>query len=211
MADVNLGDLGTDHEVAHALDLIVRNGRRDPRDEVVGLALDYLHAMIPANSRARALLLILTDNLDSYRRGLWSGAASITDFEPVADTAHLLRNWLDTAGLPRITRPRTAGELAEFAVALGVRGDWHEPDEQGICARPVVKPTSPRLAVTDGTLDNAGHSVLEQTVVIYQDRMPVAEVALATLFAWACDAGRPGPTPPAAGLAVIDDAATQAA
>lgn len=211
MADVNVGDLGTDREVAHALDLIVRNGRRDPRDEVVGLALDYLHAMIPANSHARALLLILTDNLDSYRRGLWSGASGITDFEPVADTVHLLRDWLDAAGLPCITRPCTVAELAELAAALGLRGDWHEPDEQGICARPVVKPTSPRFAVSGGTFDNTGHSVLEQTVVIYQDRMPVAEVALATLFAWACDAGRPGPTPPTAGLAVIGDAAAQAA
>lgn len=204
MADANLSDFGTDPEVAHALNLIVDYGRSDPADEVVRLALDYLRALIPPNSHARALLVTLADNLDSYRCGLWSDVSGIDDFGPVADTAHLLRDCLDTAGAPRVKRPRTAAELAEIAAELGVRSDWHEPDGRGVYTRQVRKPASSWLAVTDGSFDNAGSRVLEQTVVVYRDRIPVAEVVLATLFAWASAAGRPDLTPPAVHVAEVE-------
>jgi hypothetical protein len=103
---------------------------------------------------------------------------------------------------------QTRQQLVELAKTLGVRADWHEPDEQGITAD-----------VEGGTFDNAGfwptatvmgwvtasavtRSVLrtmrgvEQHVVLYKrvgpdddafaESEPVAVVNLATLFAWAC-------------------------
>ena len=73
-----------------------------------------------------------------------------------------------------------AGEL------LGVRPDWHEPDEQGL------------TATTHGvSFDNAGFwgqeyrggmsgtEFTEQYVTLHRDSQPVAHVNLATLFAWA--------------------------
>lgn len=77
-------------------------------------------------------------------------------------------------------------ELVELAGELGVRVDWHEPDEQGVTAS------------THGvTFDNAGfwgkpylssfdgHEFTEQYAVLYRGDEPVAAVNLATLFAWA--------------------------
>lgn len=79
-------------------------------------------------------------------------------------------------------------ELVALAKKLGVRSDWHEPDEQEVTAK--VKGTS---------FDNAfgGHGGAftpsdgrpwagEIVVVIHKDRKPVAQVNLATLFSWAC-------------------------
>lgn len=73
-------------------------------------------------------------------------------------------------------------DLVKLAEKLGVRPDWHEPDEQGV------------TATTHGvTFDNAGFwggglrglSRMERYVVIRKDGKPVAAVNLATLFAWA--------------------------
>lgn len=81
-------------------------------------------------------------------------------------------------------------ELVELARELGVRGDWHEPDEQEVSA-----------TVSGGRFDNAGFwpasdvsvqrypEVEELSVTLLRDGKPVAHVNLATLFAWAtgCD------------------------
>ena len=74
-------------------------------------------------------------------------------------------------------------QLLKLKDELGVRNDWHEPDEQGVDAR-----------VYGQSFDNAGfwgpslapyQSHTEQHVVLYKGGRPVAAVNLATLFAWA--------------------------
>jgi len=82
-------------------------------------------------------------------------------------------------------RIQTKAELVELARELGVRLDWHEPDEQDV------------TATTHGRyFDNAGpwgethrsrdgYDYTERYVKIHQNGKPVAVVNLATLFAWA--------------------------
>jgi hypothetical protein len=82
---------------------------------------------------------------------------------------------------PKLRLIHTRSELIDLHRELGLRADWHEPDEQDVTAR------------TEGsTFDNAGFwgvpgSALNQElhVVIYQQDRAVAAVNLATLFAWA--------------------------
>jgi hypothetical protein len=82
-------------------------------------------------------------------------------------------------------------ELVELAQELGVRPDWHEPDEQEVTA----------LCVGDD-FDNAGFwpagygcksgkggEVCEKHVVIWKDGHAVAAINLATLLAWASERG----------------------
>ena len=79
--------------------------------------------------------------------------------------------------MKRIT---TKAELIELAGKLGVRADWHEPDEQDVTATMHGK-----------SFDNAGfwpepRFVREEMyVTLWQYDEPVAHVNLATLFAWA--------------------------
>ncbi len=83
-------------------------------------------------------------------------------------------------------------ELEKLAVKLGVRQDWHEPDEQGLTAK-----------VFGRSFDNAGFwgsdymeknsavdKSMEMFVQLLQDKKPVAEINLATLFAYACQTGK---------------------
>lgn len=85
--------------------------------------------------------------------------------------------------MKRIT---TKAELVELARELGVRPDWHEPDEQEV------------TATTHGrTFDNAGcwgetyrstfdgYDYTERYIKLYKNGKAVAAVNLATLFAWA--------------------------
>jgi hypothetical protein len=79
--------------------------------------------------------------------------------------------------------------LIKLAKQLGVRPDWHEPDEEGVDAK-----------VFGNNFDNAGfwpkgsgaknfdgkEVVLEKHVVIYKDKKPVAAINLATLLSFAC-------------------------
>ncbi len=66
-------------------------------------------------------------------------------------------------------------ELKELAKQIGVRNDWHEPDEQDVDAR-----------VEIGTgFDNACGS--DMSVIISKDGVDVFKINLATLFAFACD------------------------
>lgn len=92
-----------------------------------------------------------------------------------------------------IKRIDTQDELVALAKELGVRRDWHEPDEREVTAE--VRGKSFDNAGFWGIRDEAdmlarsGHSgalAVEQYVVLYQDGQPVAEVNLATLFAFAC-------------------------
>ena len=93
-----------------------------------------------------------------------------------------------------IDRISTQDDLVALANRLGVRPDWHEPDEQDVTAQ-----------VHGGSFDNAGfwgkeeydcwvaeygharaNAGIEKWVTLWQHGRPVAEVNLATLFAWAC-------------------------
>lgn len=74
-------------------------------------------------------------------------------------------------------------DLVKLKSELGVRADWHEPDEMEVDAK-----------VFGASFDNAGFwgpnvnpylSYAEQHVVLYREGEPVAAVNLATLFAWA--------------------------
>jgi hypothetical protein len=79
-------------------------------------------------------------------------------------------------------RINTRADLIALAEELGVRPDWHEPDEQDVTA-----------TTHGGSFDNAGFwpadqvksAGVEQYVVLHKDGKPVAAVNLATLFAWA--------------------------
>jgi hypothetical protein len=82
----------------------------------------------------------------------------------------------------------TIEQLQEVAAQLGVRPDWHEPDEQKVTAR-----------FRGRIFDNAGHwprsrnhdvcpipsQIVEQYIELIQDGTVVAQVNLATLFAMA--------------------------
>ena len=91
-----------------------------------------------------------------------------------------------------IRRINSRDNLVALANELGVRRDWHEPDEQGVTAE--VRGKSFDNAGFWGIKDEAefltrhGHggvSAVEMYVTLYKDGEPVAEVDLATLFAFA--------------------------
>jgi hypothetical protein len=87
----------------------------------------------------------------------------------------------------------TRAELVELARELGVRQDWHEPDEQEITAVPAGDPLNFDNAFPAGYYygpDNRSelHIVLHR--MVWEDNAwrlgkPIAAVNLATLFAWA--------------------------
>ena len=112
--------------------------------------------------------------------------------------------------MSEIKRIRTRQDLVNLAKQLGVRTDWHEPDEQGLDA-----------VAFGGNFDNAGHWGLEHLsrrelelrsrlsdesdhigsavidideahlftemfIVLYRENRAIAEINLATLFAFAC-------------------------
>jgi hypothetical protein len=84
--------------------------------------------------------------------------------------------------MERIT---SRARFVALAGELGVRMDWHEPDEQEVTAK-----------VRGVSFDNAGtwphdrngetpREIVEMYVIIQQDGKDVAAVNLATLCAWA--------------------------
>lgn len=95
----------------------------------------------------------------------------------------------ESQDLPRPYRaivPQVTSLTALRAIAdrLGVRPDWHEPDEQAVTAE-----------VHGTNFDNAGHWAdnwsagklyEEMHVILFRDGEPVGAVNLAILFAWAC-------------------------
>ncbi len=85
---------------------------------------------------------------------------------------------------------RSRADLLDLARELGVRPDWHEPDNEDVEA-----------IVFGDTFDNAGFwgrrfrlekkqgflsADEEMNVLLVKNGEPVAEVNLATLFSWAC-------------------------
>lgn len=76
-------------------------------------------------------------------------------------------------------------QLVGLAKMLGMRRDWHEPDEQDVTAE-----------VRGSSFDNAGHwpedpdrggDYCEMYVVLKVEDEEVAAVNLATLLAWASE------------------------
>lgn len=76
-------------------------------------------------------------------------------------------------------------EFVALSRELGVRADWHEPDEQEVDVR-----------VYGRSFDNAGFwpqqatrplpgEIVERYIIFRKDDKPVAAVNLATLCAWA--------------------------
>ena len=107
-----------------------------------------------------------------------------------------------------LKRINTRAELQALAKELGVRDDWHEPDNQGVTVfgfglnfdnagfwglqHLATRETEARTCLHDAggntgewTMDDVDRFV-ETFVVIYQHGNAVAEVNLATLFAFAC-------------------------
>jgi hypothetical protein len=87
------------------------------------------------------------------------------------------------ADIKRITK---RDDLVALQDVLGVSPDWHEPDEQMVTA--TVHGSEFDNAGywgSDLTLDDVITDGMEQWVVLYQDGKPVAEINLATLFAFA--------------------------
>ena len=89
---------------------------------------------------------------------------------------------------PDVIRIDHLDQLQEVAALLGVRPDWHEPDEQEV------------TATFDGhCFDNAGfwprseqsegireHNSSEMCILLHKEGRLVAMINLATLFAIAC-------------------------
>ena len=109
----------------------------------------------------------------------------------------------------KLKRINTKDELKELAESLGVRNDWHEPDEQGVRAitfgqsfdnaghwgikHLADRETDARMRLwnpkntTDGGVIEDTQRFVEMFVVLYKNDIAVAEINLATLFAFACD------------------------
>jgi len=86
-------------------------------------------------------------------------------------------------------RIRAQHELVELAAELGVRSDWHEPNDRGVTAR-----------VEGSNFNNAGFwpaenrpfsapEIIELHVIISRNGEDVAATNLATLLAWASAPG----------------------
>lgn len=104
------------------------------------------------------------------------------------------RTWCGECGEPFAgpVEIRDGAQLRAIARSIGVRPDWHEPDEQEIAARVFGKsfdnagkwPIDPDAGEYSAChRDSEG---LEMYVELYKDGVPVAQVNLATLFAMAC-------------------------
>lgn len=163
---------GADHDLRHAVDTVLREAAHNPKEILVEAALSYLRARVPVNTHARALLQLLIDHLDVYWRGQYTAPNDLDPFVLVEAAAFHLRDALDSANL-RIARPKGPAELAALADQLGLRVDWHEPDEVNV-----------RALTTGLRFNNTGNTTIEQLVILYRDDEPVAQVTLADLFAW---------------------------
>lgn len=106
------------------------------------------------------------------------------------------RRWCRECGeaAPQPVRVHTIAELKVVAAKLGVRPDWHEPEEQEVTAK-VYGQSFDNAGTWPMDLDRAGDrfaatapesEALEMYVELHKDGLPVAIVNLATLFAMAC-------------------------
>lgn len=106
----------------------------------------------------------------------------------MTEVQKLIAERLENPGKHMYTPPikvNKRGDLLLFARLVGVRPDWHEPDEQEVTAR-----------FFGNSFDNAGpwavehlaYTIIEEHhVVLYYKDFPTIAVNLATLFAWATE------------------------
>lgn len=80
-------------------------------------------------------------------------------------------------------RINSRAELVKLADELGMRPDWHEPDERNVTAEVYGMSFDNAGFWADGRSD--GKRYEEMYVELRRDGKPVAAVNLATLFAWA--------------------------
>jgi len=101
------------------------------------------------------------------------------------DTFSFFRSELEVFVQPDVKMIHRRFELEELRARLGLRNDWHEPDEREITVE--VRGRSFDNAGFWGIQneDLAGKNHEELHVVLRQDGEPVAMVNLATLFAFA--------------------------
>lgn len=87
-----------------------------------------------------------------------------------------------------IRKINSRAELLSLKKELGVRESWHEPDEQEVTVT-VHGDDFDNAGFwghrEDGYLNTYGGGSQEMWVQLYREGSPVAEVNLATLFAWA--------------------------
>ena len=91
-------------------------------------------------------------------------------------------------------------ELAALAQRLGLRPDWHEPDEQNVSVRMVGAGFDNAMGpefLKGRTEQELKDPMFELSVIIEHDGKPVAAVNLATLLAWGAAAGTVRKTPQA--------------
>lgn len=162
-----------------AVDILTQYARIDPNDTVVTQALTFLEILIPADHPTHPL----AHNLCKALRALRSiGTTDSGGDSPLNTLGQTLKAAL-TFDPVRIQVLRTAEHLEAFQREHGLRGDWHEPDEQNITTR-----------VTLGSFDNCSSSPyhLEQSVIFMKTdpdlervAQPIAAANLALLCAWA--------------------------
>lgn len=98
-------------------------------------------------------------------------------------TSIIYRSELESFVQSEAVRINTREQLEELAEHLGVRENWHEPDENDVTAE--VRGSSFDNAGFWGREDLAGKDREELHVVLFRNGDEVAMVNLATLFAFA--------------------------
>lgn len=110
--------------------------------------------------------------------------------------------------MAELKRINSRAELQALATELGIRHDWHEPDNQDVDAftfgghfdnagfwglqhwgdcerRARMNLWNPSGNVSEAVIEDA-ELFVEMFVVLYKEGRAVAEINLATLFAFAC-------------------------
>lgn len=169
-----------DANLHEALETIRRCGRDDLRAWAVPPAVRYLRARTPADSAARTALEQVEERLLAYQeRAL---AEKPMTWARVSDSISRLASAAEE--LPPVRTLTTAAQLREITNdVLGVHADWSGTDSAAVT-----------ITVIGDQVGTDGRSVLEQTVVFAKHGLPVAQVSLAALLAWAGD-GAPSQLP----------------
>jgi hypothetical protein len=169
-----------DADVREAIETLRRCGHDERRAWAVPPALRYLRARTSAGSSARAALERVEEHLLAYQeRAL---AEEPVTWARVSGSIARLATVVEE--LPPVQTLTAAAQLREVTNdTLGVRADWSDTSSARVTA-----------TVTGDRLGTGGRPVLEQTVVLAKDDVPVAQVSLATLIAWAGD-GAPSQLP----------------
>jgi hypothetical protein len=84
-----------------------------------------------------------------------------------------------------VKRITTKTELVELAEELGVRSDWHEPDEREVTATTHGRTFGNAGFWGETHRSSDGRDFTERYVKLHKNGKAVAVVNLATLFAWA--------------------------